>query len=129
MERRSTPAYIAEFVGTFLLVLFIALAVTVYAGGGGSPDLVAIGLVHTFGLQVTLNLSLRAGACVVLMPRFEIEGFLATIQRHQVTRAANNPRQYSVIREGVAIEVADLKERGYGVKRCPCAAGMKIGEP
>jgi MIP family channel proteins len=52
MERRSNPAYIAEFVGTFLLVLFIALAVTVYAGGGGSPDLVAIGLVHTFGLMM-----------------------------------------------------------------------------
>lgn len=54
MERRSNPAYIAEFVGTFLLVLFIALAVTVYAGGGGSPDLVAIGLVHTFGLMMLI---------------------------------------------------------------------------
>ena len=54
MERRGTPAYIAELVGTFLLVLFIALAVTVYAGGGGSPDLVAIGLVHTFGLMMLI---------------------------------------------------------------------------
>ena len=54
MERRSNPAYIAEFVGTFLLVLFIALAVTVYAGGGGSPDLVAIALVHTFGLMMLI---------------------------------------------------------------------------
>ncbi len=52
MERRGAPAYIAELVGTLLLVLFIALAVTVYAGGGGNPDLVAIGLVHTFGLMM-----------------------------------------------------------------------------
>lgn len=52
MERRTTSAYIAELVGTFMLVLFIALAVSVYAGGGGSPDLVAIGLVHAFGLMM-----------------------------------------------------------------------------
>ena len=59
------------------------------AHGVTSSDtvLASLPLVHTFGLQVTLNLSLRAGACVVLMPRFEIEGFLDTIQRHHVTRA------------------------------------------
>jgi MIP family channel proteins len=54
MERRTNPAYLAELVGTFMLVLFIALAVTVYAGGGGSPDLVAIGLVHAFGLMMLI---------------------------------------------------------------------------
>lgn len=53
MERRGTPAYAAELVGTFMLVLFIALTVTVYAGGGTTtPDLVAIGLVHAFVLMM-----------------------------------------------------------------------------
>ena len=64
------------------------------AHGVTSSDtvLASLPLVHTFGLQVTLNLSLRAGACVVLMPRFEIEGFLDTIQRHDATRAEIFPR-------------------------------------
>jgi MIP family channel proteins len=53
MERRGTPAYVAELVGTFLLVLFIVLALAVYAGNPSvSPDLVAIGLVHAFGLMM-----------------------------------------------------------------------------
>jgi MIP family channel proteins len=53
MERRATPAYVAELVGTFMLVLFIVIAVSVYAGNGtASPDLVAIGLVHTFALMM-----------------------------------------------------------------------------
>lgn len=54
MERRNTPAYVAELVGTFLLVLFIALAVTVYASGTSGPNLVAIGLVHVFGLTMLI---------------------------------------------------------------------------
>ncbi|MEA2155870.1 MAG: glycerol uptake facilitator protein [Solirubrobacteraceae bacterium] len=52
MERRGTSAYAAELVGTFMLVLFVVLVVAVYAGGGGSPDLVAIGLVHAFVLMM-----------------------------------------------------------------------------
>lgn len=52
MERRGTPAFVAELVGTFMLVLFIVFAVSVYAAPGGSPDLVAIGLVHTFALMM-----------------------------------------------------------------------------
>jgi MIP family channel proteins len=54
MERRGTPAFLAELVGTFFLVLFIALAVTVYASGTGPPNLVAIGLVHAFGLTMLI---------------------------------------------------------------------------
>jgi MIP family channel proteins len=52
MERRTTSAYVAELVGTFMLVLFIALVVSVYAGGAGSPDFVAIALAHAFLLMM-----------------------------------------------------------------------------
>ena len=63
MERRGTSAYIAELVGTFMLVLFIVLAVAVYAGSGARPDLVAIGLVHAFALMMLVaTLGATSGA-------------------------------------------------------------------
>jgi MIP family channel proteins len=54
MERRGTPAYLAELVGTFMLVLFIVLAVTVFGGAGTAAGLVGIGLVHAFVLTMLI---------------------------------------------------------------------------
>jgi acyl-CoA synthetase (AMP-forming)/AMP-acid ligase II len=54
------------------------------------PDDVVIGVLpffHIYGMQVILNLALRAGATIVTMPRFDLEGFLRVIQDHKVTRA------------------------------------------
>ncbi|HEX6678353.1 MAG TPA: AMP-binding protein, partial [Actinomycetes bacterium] len=42
-------------------------------------------LFHTMGLNLVLAGGLHAGATVVTMPRFDLEGFLDTIQRHRVT--------------------------------------------
>jgi acyl-CoA synthetase (AMP-forming)/AMP-acid ligase II len=42
---------------------------------------------HIYGMQVILNLALRAGATIVTMPRFDLEGFLRIVQDHKVTRA------------------------------------------
>jgi acyl-CoA synthetase (AMP-forming)/AMP-acid ligase II len=55
-----------------------------------SRDDVVIGVLpffHIYGMQVILNLALRAGATIVTMPRFDLEGFLRIIQDHKVTRA------------------------------------------
>jgi 4-coumarate--CoA ligase len=38
-------------------------------------------------MQVIMNVSLRAGASVITMPRFDLPGFLGLIQDHKVTRA------------------------------------------
>ena len=53
IEERGVPAYAAEFAGTFLLVFFICLVLTVTAAlqgasfaGFGASDFVLIGLVH-----------------------------------------------------------------------------------
>jgi acyl-CoA synthetase (AMP-forming)/AMP-acid ligase II len=54
------------------------------------PDDVIIGVLpffHIYGMQVILNLALRAGATIVTMPRFDLEGFLGIIQDRKVTRA------------------------------------------
>jgi acyl-CoA synthetase (AMP-forming)/AMP-acid ligase II len=42
-------------------------------------------LFHTMGLNLVLAGGLHAGATVVTLPRFDLEGFLDTIQRHRVT--------------------------------------------
>jgi MIP family channel proteins len=55
MQRRSTSAYAAELIGTFFLVLFIALAFTVNSEGGlGYTDVTVLGLVHAFALMMII---------------------------------------------------------------------------
>ncbi|HWT02519.1 MAG TPA: 4-coumarate--CoA ligase family protein [Pyrinomonadaceae bacterium] len=42
---------------------------------------------HIYGLNVVMNYGLSKGATIVVMPRFEMEQFLAAMQAHGVTRA------------------------------------------
>jgi acyl-CoA synthetase (AMP-forming)/AMP-acid ligase II len=42
---------------------------------------------HIYGMQVLMNCSLRAGATVVTLPRFDLEQFLRVHQDHQITRS------------------------------------------
>jgi len=56
MEKRGLSAYLAELVGTFLLVLFVALIVSVYARGGiSTPEFAVIGLLHAFLLMMLIS--------------------------------------------------------------------------
>lgn len=51
---------------------------------------VVIGVVpfhHIYGFNVVLNLSLHAGATLVVLPRFEVEEFFRAVQEHAVTTA------------------------------------------
>lgn len=53
MEQRTWSAYVAEFVGTFLLVFFIAAIVSINSAGGlGVTDFAVIGLLHAFVLAM-----------------------------------------------------------------------------
>jgi len=53
VEERGTPAYVAEFIGTFFLVLFVCMVVTLNSAGGlGVTDFAVIGLVHAFVLAM-----------------------------------------------------------------------------
>jgi MIP family channel proteins len=53
LQRRGTSAYAAELIGTFFLVLFIALAVTVNTDAGqGATNITVVGLVHAFALMM-----------------------------------------------------------------------------
>jgi MIP family channel proteins len=56
MQERGLSAYVAELVGTFLLVLFIALIVSVYARAGiSTPEFAVIGLLHAFLLMMLIQ--------------------------------------------------------------------------
>ena len=53
MEDREWPAYVAEFIGTFLLVFFICAIVSINSSGGiGVTDFAVIGLLHAFVLAM-----------------------------------------------------------------------------
>ena len=54
----------------------------------GEQDVVIVVLpfFHIYGLMVILNLALYRGAQLVVFPRFELEPFLAAVERHRVTR-------------------------------------------
>jgi MIP family channel proteins len=53
VDERGSPAYVAEFLGTFLLVFFVATVVVLNSGDGlGFTDWAVIGLVHVFVLAV-----------------------------------------------------------------------------
>lgn len=50
-EQRGPQAYVAEFLGTFVLVFFITMVVTIYAQAG---QFIVIGMVHAFVLMALI---------------------------------------------------------------------------
>jgi acyl-CoA synthetase (AMP-forming)/AMP-acid ligase II len=58
----------------------------VHRVGADDVLLTALPLYHIFALQVTLGVGLAAGATVVTMPRFDLDGFCGLVHQHGVTR-------------------------------------------
>lgn len=55
VEERGVPAYVAEFLGAFLLVLFVCSVVSINSEGGLQfTDFAVIGLVHVFVLAILI---------------------------------------------------------------------------
>ena len=52
----------------------------------GEAMLAVLPFFHIYGLQVLMNGALAAGATVVTMPRFDLEGFLDLASRHKIRR-------------------------------------------
>ncbi len=61
--------------------------------------LCALPLFHTFGQTVVMNAAFRAGACIVLMPRFDAPGALDLMVSEQVTFFAGVPTMYVALLE------------------------------
>jgi len=68
----------------------------------------AVPLFHIFGLQVALNLPLRAGATVVILPRFEIDSFVRAVRDYGVTRAELVPPMLRALATHEGLNPEDL---------------------
>ncbi|MFF3845834.1 4-coumarate--CoA ligase family protein [Streptomyces sp. NPDC002328] len=55
------------------------------SAGPGDRILAVLPFFHIYGLTALMNAPLRTGATVVVLPRFDLETFLAAIQNHRIT--------------------------------------------
>ena len=63
---------------------------------------------HIYGMTVIMNASLRAGATVVTMPRFDLEQFLGLLQKHGVTTAYLVPPIVLALAKHALVDEFDL---------------------
>ena len=63
---------------------------------------------HIYGMQVLMNLGLRAGATIVTMPRFDFEQFLQLHQEHSLTRAFVAPPMVVALAKHPLVDNYDL---------------------
>ena len=80
------------------------------------PDAVIIAVLpffHIYGMVVIMGCGLKAGATVVTLPRFDLETFLDTIQRHRVTRAYVVPPIALALAKHPVVDAYDLSSLRY----------------
>jgi len=68
---------------------------------------------HIYGLVVLMNIPLFRGATVVTLPRFELAGFLRTIQDYRITRAWVVPPIVLALAKHPLVEEYDLSSLEY----------------
>jgi PAS domain S-box-containing protein len=81
-----------------------------------APGEVVMGVVpfyHIYGFNVVLNLTLHAGATVVVLPRFNVEEFLRAVQDHSVTTAFLVPPIVRTLARHPLVERYDLGSLRY----------------
>jgi long-chain acyl-CoA synthetase len=64
---------------------------------GGDVVLGALPLFHSFGQTVGMNASLKVGACLTLVPKFDPAEALATMQRDEVTHFYGVPTMFGAL--------------------------------
>jgi acyl-CoA synthetase (AMP-forming)/AMP-acid ligase II len=75
---------------------------------GGDVVIAVLPFFHIYGLQVILNGGLRAGATLVVLPRFDLETFLRAIQQHRATWAFVVPPIALALAKHPAVDGFDL---------------------
>jgi acyl-CoA synthetase (AMP-forming)/AMP-acid ligase II len=82
--------------------------------------LAALPFFHVYGLNVILNRALAAGATVVSMGRFDLEQFLALMERYHVTRGYIVPPMALDLATNPSVEGKDLSD----LRHLLCAAAI-----
>jgi long-chain acyl-CoA synthetase len=75
----------------------VGIALGLFSLSAGDVVLGALPLFHSFGQTCGLNSAVKAGACLALVPRFDPEAVLDTVERHGVNVFQGVPTMYSAL--------------------------------
>ncbi len=81
--------------------------------GPGDRILAVLPFFHIYGLTALMNAPLRQGAAVVVLPRFELETFLAAIENHRITGLYVAPPIVLALAKHPAVAQYDLSSLKY----------------
>lgn len=87
----------------------------VMSAGPGDRILAVLPFFHIYGLTALMNAPLRQGATVVVLPRFELETFLAAVQDHRITGLYVAPPIVLALAKHPAVTDYDLSSLRYVV--------------
>ncbi|MEW2510908.1 4-coumarate--CoA ligase family protein [Streptomyces sp. NPDC046870] len=104
--------------------------------GPGDRILAVLPFFHIYGLTALMNAPLRKGATVVVLPRFELETFLAAIERHRITGLYVAPPIVLALAKHPAVSRYDLSSLRYVISaaapldaRLAVACAERLGLP
>ncbi|WP_416976442.1 4-coumarate--CoA ligase family protein [Streptomyces sp. T028] len=83
------------------------------SAGPGDRILAVLPFFHIYGLTALMNAPLRRGATVVVLPRFDLETFLAAIQTHRITGLYVAPPIVLALAKHPAVTQYDLSSLQY----------------
>ncbi|MEU6625058.1 AMP-binding protein [Streptomyces litmocidini] len=81
--------------------------------GPGDRILAVLPFFHIYGLTALMNAPLRRGATVVVLPRFELDGFLGAIQKHRINGLYVAPPIVLALAKHPAVADHDLSSLEY----------------
>ncbi|MFG2128836.1 4-coumarate--CoA ligase family protein [Streptomyces sp. NPDC048751] len=106
------------------------------ADRSGDRILAVLPFFHIYGLTALMNAPLRLGATVVVLPRFELNTFLAAIQNHRITSLYVAPPIVLALAKHPAVAQYDLSSLKYIVSaaapldaRLAAACSQRLGLP
>ncbi|GGN14362.1 4-coumarate--CoA ligase family protein [Streptomyces fuscichromogenes] len=104
--------------------------------GPGDRILAVLPLFHIYGLTALMNAPLRNGATVVVLPRFDLQTFLAAIQNHRITGLYVAPPIVLALAKHPTVADYDLSSLKYVMSaaapldaRLAAACSQRLGLP
>jgi acyl-CoA synthetase (AMP-forming)/AMP-acid ligase II len=103
--------------------------------GPGDRVLAVLPFFHIYGLTALMNAPLRQGATVVVLPRFDLEQFLAAIQNHRITALYVAPPIVLALAKHPVVAQYDLSSLKYVVSAAApldarlAACSQRLGLP
>jgi len=104
----------------FQLFMNCTVAGELFAIREDDVSLAVLPLFHVFGLSSVLNVTVRYGGTMVLVPRFEIGPVVGAIERHRCTIFSGVPTMY------FALLAQDLSDRDLSSLRVGVSGGASI---